>query len=76
MSEPTAFWVDLNRDLADPDVAADFAANQAEIQAHDQAVNYAAAINAPLSPATIEALAAALKSGTVPTRKVRRRTDA
>jgi len=42
----------------------------------EEASEYMAAVKAPLSPAAIEALVAALKAGTVPTRKVRRRTDA
>lgn len=39
MSEPSAFWSDLTRDLEDPDAAAEFAANQAEVQAYDREVN-------------------------------------
>lgn len=40
-----------------------------------EAAAYARAVNAPLSPAAIEALAEALKRGDVPRQKVRRRTD-
>lgn len=39
MTEYGAFWDDLNADLQDPDVAADFAANRAAIQAVDKDVN-------------------------------------
>lgn len=41
MTEPSAFWNDLNRDLEDPAAAAEFAANRDAIQAYDQALNAA-----------------------------------
>lgn len=34
-----SFYDDLNRELADPEVAAEFAANQARIRTFDAAVN-------------------------------------
>jgi hypothetical protein len=39
MSEPSTFWDDLNRDLQDPEVRAEFDANAARIQAFDAAAN-------------------------------------
>lgn len=50
MPELSAFWDDLNRELQDPEMAAEFAANQAAVRAHDREVNDAIASLAELDP--------------------------
>lgn len=55
MPEAT-FWDDLNQDLQDPEVAAEFAENAARIQAYDAELNAAfhdLETNSPLEPAEV-----------------------
>ena len=50
MIERSTFWDDLRRDLADPETAAEYAANQAAIRDYDQEVNDAVS---SLDPGTV-----------------------
>jgi hypothetical protein len=53
MTEPSAFWDDLNRDLADPETAAEYAANRAAIRDYDQALNAAVRSLSSLDPGAV-----------------------
>jgi hypothetical protein len=53
MTEPSAFWNDLNRDLADPETAAAYASNQAAIRGYDQEINDAVRSLSSLDPGAV-----------------------